>query len=430
LQRAHRIDAIADGVNRPMTYDAIVVGAGAAGIAAARRLHDAGKRVILLEARTRIGGRAWTHTVDGLPVDLGCGWLHSANRNPWCDIARGLELQIDKTPPPWTRPSLNIGFPIEDQHDFRAALDAFYDRVEEVGQSGVDGPASECLSRDGRWNGLIGTVATFVAGAEWDKVSTIDLHRYADTGVNWRVVEGYGELVRRHAAGLDIMLDCPVHRIEHDARPLRVETGKGVLTADAVIVTIPSKLLAREAITFSPALPDKLNAAAALPLGHDDKLFLSLARPDEFEKDSRLFGRTDRTGTGAYHLRPFGRPLIECYYGGSLAETLERSGPAAFFAFAKEELVGLLGSDFAKRIAPVTVHSWGTDPFAGGAYSYAKPGHADDRAVLAAPVDGRLFFAGEACSRDDFSTAHGAYLTGIAAADEVLKSMSPLSRGH
>jgi monoamine oxidase len=405
-----------------MSYDAIIVGAGAAGIAAARRLHDAGKRVIVLEARARIGGRAWTQTVDGLPVDLGCGWLHSADRNPWSDIAPGLGLEIDKTPPPWTRPSMRIGFSIDEQRDFRAALDAFYDRVDEVAESGKDQPASNCLPPDGRWNGLIGTVATFIAGAEWDKVSAIDLHRYADTGVNWRVVEGYGELVRRHADGLDIVLDCPVRRIDHGSRPLRVETAKGTMTADTVIVTIPSTLIARDAIAFSPALPDKLSAAASLPLGHDDKLFLSLAQPDEFEHDSRLFGRTDRTGSGAYHMRPFGRPLIECYYGGSLAEALERDGPHAFFDFAKEELVNLLGADFARRIAPVAVHSWGVDPFAGGAYSYAKPGYADCRAVLAAPVDGRLFFAGEACSRDDFSTAHGAYLTGIAAADEVLRS--------
>jgi monoamine oxidase len=404
-----------------MSYDAIVVGAGAAGIAAARRLHDAGKRVIVLEARARIGGRAWTHVVDGVPIDLGCGWLHSADRNPWSGIARGLGFQIDRTPPPWTRPSLPIGFSFADQRDFRAALDEFFDRVDEVARRGKDAPVSDCLAHDGRWNALIGTIATFVAGAEWDKVSAIDLHRYADTGVNWRVMEGYGELVRRHAAGLEIAFDCPVQRIDRSGRPLRVETGKGTINADAVIVTIPSALIARERIAFAPALPEKLAAAAALPLGYDDKLFLSLAQPDEFDKDSRLFGRTDRTGTGAYHMRPFGRPLIECYYGGSLAQELERGGPQAFLEFARDELVSLLGNDFARRIAPVALHLWGADEFAAGAYSYAKPGYADSRAVLAAPVEDRLFFAGEACSPDDFSTAHGAYLTGAAAAEAVLK---------
>lgn len=405
-----------------MPYDVIIVGAGAAGIAASRKLHDAGKRTIVLEARSRIGGRAWTFAAGGFPLDLGCGWLHSADRNPWSAIARNLGIAIDKTPPPWTRPSLAIGFSIEEQREFRAAIDAFYDRVDEAVASGEDVPASDCLVPGDRWNSLMGTVATFVAGVEWDKVSAVDLHRYADTGVNWRVTEGYGHLVAQYAAGLDIALDCPVHRIDHSGAVVRVETARGTLEADAVIVTLPTSLLAREAIVFTPGLPDKLAAAADLPLGHDDKLFLSLADADEFEKDSRLFGRTDRSRTGAYHLSPFGRPLIECYYGGGLAEDLERGGPEAFFDFARGELIDLLGSDFAKRIAPVAGHSWGRDTFAGGAYSYAKPGSADCRAVLAAPVDDRVLFAGEACSRDDFSTAHGAYLTGVAAADAVLRT--------
>jgi len=404
-----------------MHFDTIIVGAGAAGIAAGRRLHDAGKRVILVEARERLGGRGWTRQVNGFALDLGCGWLHSAPRNPWSDIARTSGFTIDKTPPPWSRPSLTNGFPLEHQRGFRAALDAFYERVDEVAQSGRDVPASECLKSGDPWNALIGTVATFIAGAEWDKVSAIDLHRYADTGVNWRVPDGYGELIARHAAGLNVAINNRVHRIDHGSRPLRVETDKGAMTADAVIVTVSSTLIAGEAIVFAPALPEKLAAAAQLPLGHDDKLFLSLEQPDEFEKDSRLFGRTDCTGSGAYHMRPFGRPLIECYYGGSVAETLERGGPKAFFEFAKEELVNHFGSDFAKRIAPIAVHCWGSDVFAGGAYSYAKPGYADCRAVLAAPVNDCLFFAGEACSRGDFSTAHGAYFTGVAAAEALLK---------
>ena len=403
-----------------MSYDVIVVGAGAAGIAAARRLCDAGKWVIVLEARARIGGRAWTQRAAGFPLDLGCGWLHSADRNPWCDIATSLGLAIDKTPPPWTRTSLPIGFSPDDQRAFRAALDDFYDRVDKLAPDGRDVPVSDALPENGRWNALIGTIATFVAGAGWENVSAIDLQRYADTGINWRVVEGYGHLVARHAAVLEIALDTPVRRIVHSGRSIEVHTDRGSLTAAFAIVTIPSALIASEAITFAPALPDKVAAASGLPLGHDDKLFLSLEGADEFPADSRLFGRTDVIGTGAYQMRPFGRPLIECYFGGTLAEDLERGGLDAFFTFAREELVGLLGSAFARRITPVAVHSWGADPYARGAYSYARPSEADQRTILAAPVDDRLYFAGEACSPDDFSTAHGAYRTGIAAADAVL----------
>jgi monoamine oxidase len=149
-------------------------------------------------------------------------------------------------------------------------------------------------------------------------------------------------------------------------------------------------------------------------------LFLSLAAAEEFDKESRLFGRTDRSETGVYHVRPFGRPHIEAYFGGPFAAELEARGDSAFADFAIGELVGLLGSNFAHRVKPLKLHRWGVDPFSRGSYSYALPGKADCRAELAAPVDDRLFFAGEACSRSDYSTAHGAYLTGVAAAEQVI----------
>ena len=179
-------------------------------------------------------------------------------------------------------------------------------------------------------------------------------------------------------------------------------------------------MLAEQKIAFTPGLPAKAEAAAGLPLGLADKLFLSLSDAGEFEKDSRLFGRTDRSGTATYHLRPFGRPQIEVYFAATLAAELEAAGEAAFLDFAVAELVGLLGSDFARRIRPLHLHRWGIDPLSRGSYSYALPGKADCRAMLAAPVDDRLFFAGEACSTNDYSTAHGAYLTGVVAADQAI----------
>ena len=196
--------------------------------------------------------------------------------------------------------------------------------------------------------------------------------------------------------------------------------AEGTVTADAVIITVPSSLLADEMLSFSPPLPEKIAAAAGLPLGLDDKLFLSLSDASEFEMESRLFGRTDRSRTGVYHFRPFGRPLIEAYFGGSLAAELEAAGEAAFADFAITELVGLLGSSFARRVKPLALHRWGSDPFARGSYSHALPGRADCRGMLAAPVNNRLFFAGEACSQHDYSTAHGAFLTGIASAEQVI----------
>ncbi len=140
--------------------------------------------------------------------------------------------------------------------------------------------------------------------------------------------------------------------------------------------------------------------------------------------EARLIGSTDRAATGSYHLRPFGRPLVEGYFGGRLAHELEQEGEAAFLQFARDEFASVFGSDVRKRLHLVAVSAWGADPFARGSYSYAQVGKADARAALAQPVDGRLFFAGEACSARDFSTAHGAYATGVAAAEAVIRTMT------
>ncbi|HET6969941.1 MAG TPA: FAD-dependent oxidoreductase, partial [Phenylobacterium sp.] len=165
-------------------------------------------------------------------------------------------------------------------------------------------------------------------------------------------------------------------------------------------------------------------AAEGLPLGLADKVFLGVDRADDLPIEGHLFGRTDRTATASYQLRPLGRPYIEAYLGGRCAAALEAEGPGAMTAFAIDELANLMGSDFRRRLTPLRETAWRTDPWARGAYSHALPGHAGARAVLAAPVEGRIFFAGEAVSAHAYSTAHGAWSTGEAAAEAALVVMS------
>jgi len=395
-----------------------IIGGGAAGVAAGRRLHDAGIDCLIVEARDRLGGRAWTATHAGYAIDHGCGWLHSADTNPWSKIAQVQGREIDKTPSPWTRSSL--GFRLNEQEDYRKAFKKFDERVHELACADKDSSVAAALEPGGRWNGLIGAVVTFVNGAEAAQVSARDYDNYADNEVNWRVVEGYGATIAKHGEGVPVALNCPVRRIDHSGKRVKVETAKGAIMADRVIVTLPTTVLAEMAELFSPALREKTEAARDLPLGLDDKLFIALDKSEEFEKDSRLFGAKDDSKTAAYHIRPFGRPMIEGFFGGTNARELEAAGEGAFFDFAVAELCGILGNDFAKRLKPIHIHHWSADPFARGAYSYAVPGKADCRATLAAAVDDRLFFAGEACSKHDYSTAHGAYRTGTAAAEQVI----------
>jgi monoamine oxidase len=401
--------------------EVVVVGAGAAGIAAARRLHDAEVDCLLVEARPRLGGRAWTVVDDsGLVLDLGCGWLHSADRNPWVEVAQQQGAGIDKSRPPWARRSPEIGFSHAEQDEFQRAIGSFFTRLERVRERTTDIAAAAYLDPHSRWNGLINALGTYITGAEWDRVSAIDFDRYDSTDLNWRIVKGYGALIADFGAGLPAMLDCVVRNVDHRGKRLHIDTAKGSITADQVIVTVPSALIAAEQPAFTPALPEKTQAAQGLPLGLADKLFMALEGAEEFGNDIRIFGHTDRAGTGAYQFRPLGRPMIEAYFGGSFAAELEAGGDGAFFDFAVSELVGLFGNAFARCVKPIGLHRWGADPFARGSYSYAKPGFADCRLTLAKPVDDRLFFAGEACSAGDFSTAHGGWHTGVRAAEEVI----------
>ncbi|MGA2637634.1 flavin monoamine oxidase family protein [Methylocella sp.] len=408
-------------------FDIVVIGAGAAGLAAGKRLAASGLSFIILEARERIGGRAQTRVASGFPLDLGCGWLHSADRNPWTRIAAELGFTIDKTAPVWTRQSLDLGFSRQDQAAFSAASDAFYARLAAAEPEAGDFPAARLLEPGCRWNPLLNAGSAYMNGAELESVSVEDWKRYGDSHVNWRVVEGYGAAIAAFGASLPIRLGCAVTLVDHAGASIALDTSQGRVTAEAVIVTVPPPLIAGEATAFTPALRDKLSAAAVLPLGLADKLIMTVDAPD-LPAGGHLFGNPDATATGSYQLRPFGRPLIEGFFGGRLAHELEAAGPGAFFDFACGELGRLFGGGFAARLALLSETAWARDPWSRGAYSHALPGHSDARAKLAAPVDERLFFAGEACSKHDFSTAHGAYLTGLEAAERAVAARARRQR--
>jgi monoamine oxidase len=404
--------------------DVIVIGAGAAGLGAARRLTAARVPVRVVEARNRVGGRAWTaRSPSGLPIELGCAWLHSADENELCALALRSGLTIDKTRPPWRTQINDVGFTPAGQADFHAALARLFARLDEAGPAESDQPADRLLDPGSRWNALLNATSTYMNGVELDQVSVRDFWRYHDTGVNWRIVEGYGSLMEALASGLDITFECPARLIDHSGPQVRIETPHGDLRGCAAVITVPTDVLCAGDLRFDPALPDKIAAAEVLPLGLADKVYLGLDRAGEFPKDSHLYGALDSVRTASYHVRPFGRPLIEVYFGGRFARELEAEGEAAFASFAIGQLASLLGEGMRKRLHPIAATAWGRDPYARGSYSHAMPGHADGRGVLAAPVGDRLFFAGEACMVHDFSTAHGAYRSGVAAADAIIAAL-------
>ncbi len=405
----------------PSSVDVAIIGAGAAGLGAAHALSASSLSTIVLEARDRVGGRG--HTVMASPeitFDLGCGWLHSADENSFVAIANELNFEIDRTLPPWRERTVGKAFPQKERDEFIRALDVFYDRAAKAARGGRDSAASNYLEPGNRWNPMIDAISTYVNGCELDQVSILDMKAYEDTNINWRVRRGYGALMAAYGASLPLALNCQVTLIDHAGQRLRIETSLGTLAATKAVITVPTNLIAQETIRFHPALPAKRDAAAGLPLGLADKVMLALKRPTDLPKDGSLRGATMRTEMGTYHLRPFGQFCIEGFFGGRFAQELEDAGDGAIAAHSIDEIVSFLGNDYRRKLKPLKESRWAHDPFARGSYSHALPGHAGQRAVLAAPVDGRLFFAGEATSPNFFSTAHGARDSGERAAEEVL----------
>ena len=408
----------------PSSIDVAVIGAGAAGIAAARRLARAGVQTVVLEARDRIGGRAHSVWTQGHALDLGCSWLHSADENVLEALGRAAGFTIDETAPPWGGPpAFGIGLTTQEREEFRDAFDAFDQRVAEAAARGEDRPASDLFEPGSRWNARMDALSGAINSAGFARISTIDYDRYRDTGINHRVVEGYGRLIERLGADLPVHLDCAVRRVDRTGPRIRVETNHGWVEAKAVILTVPTSLIAQETIRFDPPLPDLVEAAAGTPLGLASKVHLALEKAADFPVDGQIWGRTDTAETAGYHLRPLGRPMIEAYFGGDLTWGLEAEGQAALIDFAVGELVALLGSNLRRQLEPLAVSMWGQEPWSRGAYSNSLPGHAADRARLAAPVENRLFIAGEATATAFYGTAHGAWMEGERAALEAISAL-------
>lgn len=408
--------------------DVVIIGGGAAGIAAARRLQALRPdlSILLLEAGDRLGGRAWTV---GLPdadiaLDLGCGWLHGARTNAWTAIAGEVGLTVDRTPAPWNDGGRQLQRDGAEARAARQAIGAYFERLES--HEGNDAAMAELLEPGNPWNGQIRAIGTYITGAELERSSIVDYNRYdPGPGPDWRVREGYGTLVSRYGKPVPARLGTEVTRIDHrHAGRIGIETNQGVLRARAELVTVSTNVLAAGRIAFDPPLPDKIEAAARLPLGLADKLFLRLANPEALPADTHMLGSTSRGATGTYQLRSFGAPVVEAYFAGDLAHDLEGQGSEAAFSFACDELAAHFGADIRKQLSVAALSAWAAVPHIGGSYSYAEPGASNLRGRLAAPHDGRIFFAGEACSTSRYSTAHGAYETGVAAADLIAGSFS------
>lgn len=413
----------------PAETDVVVIGAGAAGIAAARRLQAAGRSVIVLEAKDRSGGRCIADTVNfGMPMDLGAHWIHAPADNPLVDLARAAGFQLYDDP---ERPRLTIRgrSPREGEWEaFAAALTRAQRAILDAGEAGREVSLAAAMPTNLRdWQPTI----EFLKGA-WDsgkdtaEISCVDFYNAIETR-DLFCRQSYGAILAKLGEGVPIRLSTAVTKIDWSGRGVAVETPAGTVRARAAIVTASTSVLASGAIRFTPALPKRqADAIAALSCGAYEHLIVHLpGNPMDAKPDEPFVVKADTAATAKPLARIAGSDWWYLDIGGRFARDLANAGPAAMKAFAAEFITREFGPQARRVMGEVHVTSWTTDPFIRGAWSVAGPGATPQRLRLAEPVGQRLLIAGEATDEGLWGTVGGAWASGERAADQALRWISP-----
>ena len=412
-------------------YDAIVIGGGAAGLAATRNLSAAGCDVLLLEARNRLGGRVHTLHEAGVavPVELGAEFVHGAVEEVF-RLVRGTHVLIDRLP---------------DRHEWsergklRERAD-FWERTERIlaraAKTPRDVPFAQFLERSRIPAADRKLAARFVEGyhaADLEKVSSHSLaandseQQDDDDFPQFRIVTGYDSLLEVIRGGIDnehaeVRTSTAVTRIAWRRGEVEVDArsrggAEETHRARAAIVTLPLGVLRSDAITWDPR-PGALAAAAKLEMGNVCKIVFRFREPFWTPRTNFVHAAPPEFPTWWTHA-PAVVPLLTAWSGGpSAARLLDMSDAQridrALAAAAK--IFGVERSRIDGLVDGWWTHDWRNDPFSRGAYSYVLAGGAGARKKLGTPAARTIFFAGEACDPEQSGTVAGAIATGRRAA--------------
>jgi monoamine oxidase len=419
--------------------DVLVVGAGMAGLAAARQLQADGFKVLLLEGRNRIGGRTWTdHSWPNAHLDLGASWIHGVRGNPITGLARN--FNVETLPTDYDSITLydTAGRRLDDDkaeqiyNQFEELADAIEEIAEELEndisvEQAVNLALSDTRLTDQAKRALNYTLNAIIEQEMAADIAELSLF-YLDEdeafgGEDVLFPGGYDQLVNGLAEGLDIKLNQIVEQISYGDDGVTVVTQQAEFEADRVIITLPLGVLKQGTVTFSPRLPGWKQAAINnLRMGLLNKVYL---RFDEvfWETETDLLGYISaEKGQWAEWLNIYkytGQPILLAFNAATYGRAIERLADEEIVAGAMATLRQIYGPDIPNPTAWL-ITRWASDPFAYGSYSFIPVGaSSEDYDALAEPVAHRLFFAGEATNRDYPATVHGAFLSGIREAERI-----------
>jgi monoamine oxidase len=417
------------GAPLPRDADIVVIGAGAAGIAAARRIMAANRKVIVVEAASQIGGRCQTDISSfEVPFDRGARWMHNPETNPMIKLARAAGLEITTAP---SGQKIRIGRrnarPGETE-EFLAALVRANRAIDDASRK-TDVSCASVLPKDlGDWAGtaefLLG--ANF-AGKELKDISVVDKARAQDRNAATGCRQGLGTLIAKLGEQVPLSLSTPANRISWSNRDVTVETPSGKIVARAAVVTVSSNVLAAGNIKFDPDLPKRvLDAAGKLSLGSYDRIALQMpGNPLGLAHDDIIIEQSNSTRTALLYANMGSSSLCSIDVAGSFGRDLSAQGEQAMVAFAKEWLTKLFGSEAAAAIKKSSGTRWNAAPFVQGAMSVATPGAQSSRRALGEPV-GCMYIAGEATHETLWGTVDGAWESGERAAEAALRRIGAL----
>lgn len=421
----------------------LVIGAGMAGLAAARKLRDAGKDVVVLEARDRIGGRLHTSQrwIDA-KVDLGATWIHGdGTLNPVANLARQIGARLATTrfdsQEAFDTNGAELGASATAQMDsLQKALEAALAQAQEAdadlsvrdaARSGLN-YASRSETDKNRIDFLINTTIEHEYGGEAERLSTRWYNSDQAYGGNESLfLDGYQVMLDYLAQGLTIQLGQIVQTVSYQADgSVTVTTNQGSFTAQRVIITLPLGVLQSGAVQFTPALPsEKRVAIDKLGMGLLNKCYLRFPRVFwdasvdwiNYVPSGAKYGQWAEWVSFA---RPTGQPVLLGFNAAAFGREIEGWSDAAIVNSAMSTLRTMYGNGIPDPTDWI-ITRWDSDPYARGAYSCNVLGSTPEmRTDLARNVSNRLFFAGEATERLHFQTVHGAYESGLRAADEIL----------
>jgi monoamine oxidase len=413
----------------PREADIVVIGAGAAGIAAARRIIAANRKVIVVEATDRIGGRCLTDSATfEVPFDRGARWLHNPD-NPMIRLGRSAGLDLAAAP---LGQKIRIGrrnARAGETEEFLAALVRANRALDEASRGKADVACASVLPKDlGDWAGtaefVLGASAT---GKDLKDISVFDKARAGDRSAGIACRQGLGTLIAKLADQIPVSLSTPASRVSWSGRDVMVETQAGKITARAAVITVSSNLLTSGDIKFTPDIPKRqLDAAAKLSLGSYDHIVLQLpGNPLGLGRDDIMIEQSSSSRTALLVANIGGSSLCSIDVAGSFGRDLSGQGEKAMVAFAMEWLTKLFGSETAAAVKKTSATRWNAAPFALGAMSSAAPGAQPSRKILTEPI-GCMFLAGEATHETLWGTVDGAWESGEHAAEAALRRIGAL----